>query len=61
MNDVMATNSGQWPTNMIDMHDLPAFQGVLRYREPLAKYTSWRIGGPADQYYRHEVYFAKGF
>ena len=52
MNDAVATNSGQWSTNMIEMHDIQAFQGKLLYREPLAKYTSWRIGGPADRFYR---------
>ncbi len=28
------------------------FKGLLRYKEPLAPYTTWRIGGPADVYYR---------
>jgi UDP-N-acetylmuramate dehydrogenase len=28
------------------------FQGELRFQEPLAKYTSWQIGGIAKQYYR---------
>lgn len=27
-------------------------QGELRYDEPLARYTSWRIGGPADVFFR---------
>lgn len=27
-------------------------RGVLKFNEPLAPYTSWRIGGPADKYYR---------
>ncbi len=27
-------------------------RGVLKYNEPLAPYTSWHIGGTADQYYR---------
>jgi UDP-N-acetylmuramate dehydrogenase len=26
-------------------------QGLLRRNEPLAKHTSWRVGGPADIYY----------
>lgn len=25
--------------------------GLLRHEEPLAKHTSWRVGGPADVYY----------
>lgn len=27
-------------------------RGTLKFNEPLAPYTSWRIGGPADRYYR---------
>lgn len=27
-------------------------QGELRYDEPLARYTSWRVGGPADMFFR---------
>lgn len=27
-------------------------KGVLKFNEPLAQYTSWHIGGPADKYYR---------
>ena len=26
-------------------------RGALRLREPLARYTSWRVGGPADRFY----------
>ncbi|MCH9699626.1 MAG: UDP-N-acetylmuramate dehydrogenase [Gammaproteobacteria bacterium] len=26
--------------------------GKIHFNEKLAKYTSWRVGGPADQYYR---------
>lgn len=26
-------------------------RGELRYNEPLAKHTSWRVGGPADRFY----------
>ena len=25
--------------------------GTLLKNEPLAKHTSWRVGGPADRYY----------
>ncbi len=28
------------------------FKGVLQYNEPLAPYTAWHIGGPAEVYYR---------
>lgn len=27
-------------------------RGELRRNEPLARYTSWRVGGPADRFYR---------
>ncbi len=27
-------------------------QGELRYDEPLAKHTSWRVGGPADVFFK---------
>lgn len=27
------------------------FRGELRYNEPLCDYTSWRVGGPAEQLY----------
>jgi len=30
----------------------PGLRGELRHDEPLARYTSWRVGGPADQFYR---------
>ncbi len=26
-------------------------RGELRYNEPLSKHTSWRVGGPADQFF----------
>lgn len=29
----------------------PPLRGDLRYNEPLAGYTSWRVGGPADRLY----------
>lgn len=28
-----------------------AFRGKLMFDEPMAKHTSWRIGGPAERYY----------
>lgn len=30
----------------------PALRGELRHDEPLARYTSWRVGGPAKRLYR---------
>ena len=30
----------------------PALRGELRSNEPLARYTSWRVGGPAQRLYR---------
>jgi UDP-N-acetylmuramate dehydrogenase len=27
-------------------------RGLLKFNEPLFPYTSWRVGGPADKYYR---------
>ena len=28
-----------------------SIKGSLRFDEPMSKHTSWRLGGPADQYY----------
>ena len=28
-----------------------AIKGSLMFDEPMSKHTSWRLGGPADQYY----------
>lgn len=30
----------------------PALRGELRLLEPLARHTSWRVGGPAERFYR---------
>jgi UDP-N-acetylmuramate dehydrogenase len=30
---------------------LPKLRGTLRLNEPLARHTSWRVGGPADRYF----------
>ena len=30
---------------------LPILRGTLRLNEPLARHTSWRVGGPADRYF----------
>ncbi|HEY0721938.1 MAG TPA: UDP-N-acetylmuramate dehydrogenase [Gammaproteobacteria bacterium] len=29
----------------------PALRGLLLEQEPMAKHTTWRVGGPADHYY----------
>ncbi len=32
--------------------DEPAMiRGEMRHNEPMSKHTSWRVGGPADQFY----------
>ncbi|QWF71037.1 UDP-N-acetylmuramate dehydrogenase [Methylomonas paludis] len=33
------------------MNNSPTLKGSLLKNEPLAKYTSWRVGGPAEQMY----------
>lgn len=35
-----------------DMEPMAGLRGELRWREPLARYTSWRVGGPAERLYR---------
>ncbi len=32
--------------------DKPSLRGEMRFNEPLARYTTWRVGGPARQFYR---------
>ena len=29
---------------------LEGFNGIVRFNEPMSRYTSFRIGGPADAY-----------
>lgn len=29
----------------------PALRGTLKLNEPMARHTSWRVGGPAERYY----------
>ncbi|MDZ7750778.1 MAG: UDP-N-acetylmuramate dehydrogenase [Gammaproteobacteria bacterium] len=29
----------------------PALRGILRTNEPLARHTTWRVGGPAERFY----------
>ena len=36
---------------MISQSLTPAIRGRLHYAEPMAKHTTWRAGGPADQFY----------
>lgn len=46
-------NSGQCRTAYTVTADQnSSYQGELRLAEPLAKYTSWRVGGPADRFYQ---------
>lgn len=37
---------------MMTAADSPALRGQWRYDEPLARWTSWRIGGPAERLYQ---------
>ncbi len=37
---------------MMTAESMPVLRGELKFNEPLAGYTSWRVGGPADRCYR---------
>lgn len=37
---------------MVALQDPPKLRGELRTDEPLARHTSWRVGGPARRFYR---------
>lgn len=37
---------------MMTAHSQPTLRGELRHDEPLHRYTTWRVGGPAKQWYR---------
>lgn len=37
-----------------DTVDVMSLRGELRLNEPMARHTSWRVGGPADRYYAPE-------
>ena len=37
---------------MMTARQQTSWQGELLHNEPMAKHTSWRVGGPADNYYR---------
>ena len=39
-------------TNALPLPGEPDLRGELRLSEPLARHTSWRVGGPADRFYR---------
>lgn len=36
----------------MSMNHCISLRGVLRFQEPLARYTTWRVGGPARRFYR---------
>ncbi len=37
---------------MMTVPKLPALRGELRLQEPMSDHTSWRVGGPAERFYR---------
>ena len=37
---------------MMAAPSIPAVSGVLKQQEPLSRHTSWRVGGPAELYFR---------
>lgn len=37
---------------MMAAHELPPLRGELLHQESLARYTTWRVGGPARDFYR---------
>ena len=37
---------------MMTANSLPPLRGELRAQEPMAAHTSWRVGGPAERFYR---------
>ena len=38
-------------TDMIDSLVINNVRGELKYDEPMSRYTSWRVGGPADHFF----------
>jgi len=36
---------------MMAAKKLTGLRGEMKYNEPMAKHTSWRVGGPADKFY----------
>lgn len=45
------TISGKPAPRTIHADNPPRLRGECRYREPLSDHTSWRVGGPAQQFY----------
>lgn len=37
---------------MVEESENRKLRGVMKFREPMSKHTSWRTGGPADKYYK---------
>lgn len=37
---------------MMVMQTTDTYQGELKINEPMSKHTSWRVGGPADKFYK---------
>jgi UDP-N-acetylmuramate dehydrogenase len=37
---------------MMTVPEIPTVSGELRENEPMSRHTSWRVGGPAELYYR---------
>ena len=37
---------------MMAAQSTPALRGELRFDEPMSRHTSWRVGGPAEQFFR---------
>jgi UDP-N-acetylmuramate dehydrogenase len=37
---------------MMTAHRIEHGRGVLLHNEPMARHTTWRVGGPAERYYR---------
>ena len=40
------------PIPITPVQKQPALRGVLLHNEPMARHTTWRVGGPARQFYR---------
>jgi len=50
----MATENSEfrlWGGRDMTTVDMTGLRGELRLNEPLARHTSWRVGGPADRFY----------
>jgi UDP-N-acetylmuramate dehydrogenase len=40
------------PTHFQELGRPPRWRGEMRFDEPLSEHTSWRVGGPAERFYR---------